>query len=245
VSEVHAVADRPTDRNPGLEGPRRTEAGTLSKLPEASETTAKPRRPGRPKRADAPKVPWPIIDAALVHGEREVDPKTGEEILRYPSLAVLAKRYGISRTLIWKYTQKARVYERRKEARAMVLARTDAKVIEKLSNARALATADVAGIVDSYISGFRQALDEGKVRVDSPADLDRLVRLKELIAGNADSRSELRGQLTLEAIQARHHRLRGQLEGMTPELAGTQSDGGGGGNELDIGGGERGDGPAD
>ncbi|HEX2688824.1 MAG TPA: hypothetical protein VHN14_19510 [Kofleriaceae bacterium] len=182
-------------------------------------------------------MPWPTIDAALVHGERQVDPKTGEEVLRYPSLAVLAERYGISRTLIWKYTQKARVYERRKEARAMVLARTDAKVIEKVSSARALATADVAGIVDSYISGFRQALDEGKVRVDSPADLDRLVRLKELLAGNADSRSELRGQLTLEAIQARHHRLRGQLEGMSPELAGTQGDVAG--EE------ERGNGPAD
>ena len=221
---MHAVDDRPTDQNPRLEVPRRPDGGVPPKLPDAAEGATKPRRrPGRPKRADAPKVPWPTIDAALVHGERQVDPKTGDEVLRYPSLAVLAERYGISRTLVWKYSQRARVYERRKEARAMVLARTDAKVIEKVSNSRAAATSDVAAIVDTFISGFRKALDEGRVRVDSASDLDRLVRLRELINGNADSRGELRGQLTLEAIQLRHRRLRGQLEGVTPELTGTQA----------------------
>lgn len=241
---MHAVDDRPTDRNPRLEGPRRPDGGVPSKLTDASEQAAKPRRrPGRPKRADAPKVPWPTIDAALVHGERQVDPKTGDEVLRYPSLAVLAERYGISRTLVWKYSQRARVYERRKEARAMVLARTDAKVIEKVSNSRAAATSDVAAIVDTFISGFRKALDEGRVRVDSASDLDRLVRLRELINGNADSRGELRGQLTLEAIQLRHRRLRGQLEGVAPELTGTQAQDAG--DDQAAGGEERGDDPAE
>jgi hypothetical protein len=74
--------------------------------------------------------------------------------------------------------------------------------------------------VDGYITGFQKAVEENKVRFDSPADLDRLVRLKELMLGNADSRQELQGGLTLDAIQERHHRLRAQLEGLTPELAG-------------------------
>ncbi len=236
--------DRPTDRNPELRLPRRSGSDAPSKLADSAEEAARPRRrSGRPKRADAPKLPWPTIDAALVHGERQVDPKTGEEVLQFPSLAVLAERYGVSRTLIWKYTHKARCYERRKEAQAMVQARTDAKVIEKVASARAAATSDVAGIVDTFISGFRKALDEGKVRVDSAADLDRLVRLRELINGNADSRGELRGQLSLEAIQLRHRRLRGQLEGMSPELAGTQ--GHDAGDDQAAGGGERGDGPAE
>jgi hypothetical protein len=81
----------------------------------------------------------------------------------------------------------------------------------------------VAAIVDTFISGFRKALDEGKVRVDSAADLDRLVRLRELINGNADSRNEIRGGITLEALQAWHRRLRGQVEAMTPELASATS----------------------
>jgi hypothetical protein len=138
VSEVHAADDRATDRNPELWLPRRPDAGAPSKLANSAEAAAKPRRrSGRPKRADAPKLPWPTIDAALVHGERQVDPITGEEVLQYPSLAVLAERYGVSRTLIWKYTHKARCYERRKEAQAIVQAWTDAKVIEKVANARA------------------------------------------------------------------------------------------------------------
>lgn len=244
MSEVRAVKDRPTERIPEFGGSLRPDDGAPSKLPDASEAAAKPRRrPGRPKRADAPKVPWPTIDAALVHGERQVDPITGEEVLQYPSLAVLAKRYGVSRTLLWKYTHKARCYERRKEAQAIVQARTDAKVIEKVANARAAATSDVAGIVDTFISRFRKALDEGQIRVDSPADLDRLVRLRELVSGNADSRGEVLGQLTLEAIQVRHRRLRGQLEGMSPELAGTQ--GRAAGDDQAADGGERGDDPAE
>jgi hypothetical protein len=225
VSEAHPADDRASDRNARPSIPHRPSVADEAKLPGVSEEATRPRRrTGRPKRADAPRVPWPTIDAALVHGERQVDPKTGEEVLRFPSLAVLAQRYGVSRTLIWKYSHKARCFERRKEARAKTLARTDAKVIEKVSNARAAATSDVAAIVDTFISGFRKALDEGKVRVDSAADLDRLVRLRELINGNADARSEVTGGLTLDALQSRHHRLRGQVEAMTPELAGTTSE---------------------
>lgn len=213
-----------------------------SNVTDSAEHPAKPRRrPGRPKRADAPIIPWDEVDRLLVFGEVARDPATGREAVKFPSLAELADRYGVSRNRMWQYASKARCFARREEARLKTQETYERKVIEKVADSRALATADVAGIVDSYISGFRQALDEGKVRVDSPADLDRLVRLKELLAGNADSRSELRGQLTLEAIQARHRRLRGQLEGMTPELAGTQAPDVASGDES--GGEEAGDGP--
>lgn len=215
-----------------------------SNLTESAEHQVKPRRrPGRPKRADAPIIPWDEVDRLLVFGEAAKDAATGREAVKFPSLAELADRYGVSRNRMWQYASKARCFARREEARLKTQETYERKVIEKVASSRALATADVAGIVDSYISGFRQALDEGKVRVDSPADLDRLVRLKELLAGNVDSRGEVRGQLTLEAIQTRHRRLRGQVEGMTPELAGTQGDVTG--DEPDVGGEERGDGPAD
>lgn len=242
---MHVADDRPTDRDLDPAA-RETRAGAgWSKWTDRAPPTPAARRPGRPKRADAPIIPWDQIDKLLVHGEAVPDPKTGQDVLRFPSLAVLAKRYGISRTLIWKYASKARCYERRKEARAKVLARADEKVIEKLSSARAASTSDVAAIVDTFISGFRKALDEGKVRVDSAADLDRLVRLKELINGNADSRSELAGGITLEALQSRHRQLRGQVEAMSPELAGTTTQVAGEGDAPgDIGGEERGDDPA-
>jgi hypothetical protein len=239
---MHVADDRLTDRDldPTTREPR---AGAgWSKWTDRAPPTPATRRPGRPKRADAPIVPWDAVDKLLVHGEVVIDPRNGQEALRFPSLAVLAKRYGISRTLIWKYASRAKCFERRKEARAKILARTDAKVIEKVSNARAASTSDVAAIVDTFISGFRKALDEGKVRVDSAADLDRLVRLRELINGNADSRSELAGGITLEALQGRHRQLRNQLDGISPELAGTTSQVAGDGDaQGDLGQAERGD----
>lgn len=246
VSEAPIAGDRVTDREfEAAVRAGRDRAGRSKATDLPRSALPRKRRPGRPKRADAPVIPWETIDRLLVHGEVVVDPQNGQEALRFPSLAVLAKRYGISRTLVWKYANRAKCFERRKEARAKILARTDAKVIEKVSNARAAASSDVAAIVDTFILGFRKALDEGKVRVDSAADLDRLVRLKELINGNADSRNELTGGITLEALQSRHRQLRGQVEAMSPELAGTtalvvgEGDARGG-----IGPEERGDDPA-
>jgi hypothetical protein len=181
----------------------------------------KPRRPrGRPRKVDAPIVPWDEVDRLLVFGEAVTSPKTGCVAVKCPSLADLGARYGVSRNRVWQYASKARCFQRREEARLKTQERYEQKVVERVAEARALATADVVAVVDDYIRGFRQAVDGGKVRFDSPADLDRLVRLKELLAGNADSRQELRGGLTLEAIQARHQRARTQLDGITPEISG-------------------------
>jgi len=194
-----------------------------------------PRRPrGRPKKADAPIVPWDEVDRLLVFGEVVKDAETGRETVKFPSLQDLGGRYGVSRNRVWQYASKHRCYARREEARLKTQARFEEKVVEKVAEARALATADVVAVVDDYIRGFRRAVDDGKVRFDSPADLDRLVRLKELLAGNVDSRQELRGALTLEAVQQRHQRLRAQIDALTPELSGEvpRAGGDGGGDAL-------------
>jgi hypothetical protein len=184
----------------------------------------KPRRPrGRPKRADAPIVPWDEVDRLLVHGEVVKDPESGQQTTRFPPLTELGTRYGVSKNRIWQYASKHKCLERRKESQAREQIRYDRIVTARRAEARALGTEDVVRIVDGYITGFEKAVQEGKVRFDSPADLDRLVRLKELMLGNADSRQELQGGLTLDAIQQRHHRLRAQIDGLTPELSGEVS----------------------
>jgi hypothetical protein len=188
---------------------------------EGTRPDPKPTRPrGRPKKADAPVIDWPAVDKALVFGEVAKDPRTGREALKFPSLAELAKRNGVSPNRMWQYASKHRCFQRRAEAQARVQERFEEKVIEKISEARALEAADLIKVVDAYIAGFGKAVADGKVRCDSPADFDRLVRLRELLSGNADSRQELQGGLTLEGIQARHARQRTQLDGLTAELAG-------------------------
>lgn len=246
VYEAHAVNDRPTDRNARPEHPHRPDGVASSEVPDADETPPPTRRrTGRPRSGEGPIIPWQEVDKALVFGEVVRDPKTGREAVKYPSIAVLAKRYDCSRTVIWRFASRSRCYARREEARLKTQETYERKVIEKLANTQVQAAVDVTGIVDSYIDGFRQALKAGRVRVDSPADLDRLVRLKELLTGHADSRNELQGELSLEAIQGRHRRLRGQVEAMTPELAGTTSELAGDGDAAPhTGGEERGDGAA-
>ena len=182
------------------------------------------RRTGRPKLADAPKIPWITVDKIMVFGERHVDPATGGERVRYPSLAELASRYGVSRTLMWKYAHKHNVFERRTEARLKTEARTEDKVIEKISAARANATVDVLGVLDQFILRFQTDLLEGRVKTDSAADFDRMARLREMMNGGPrESRVqvELRGGLTLEVIQSRHRAVRSQVEQLTPAIAGT------------------------
>ena len=184
-------------------------------------TNPKPSRPrGRPKRVDAPIVPWDEVDRLLVHGEVVKDEESGQKSTSFPSLSELGKRYGVSKNRIWQYASKHKCLERRKESHAREQIRYDRIVSARRAEARALATSDVVRVVDAYIVGFEQALEEGKVRFDSPGDLDRLVRLKELLLGNADSRQEVQGGITLEAIQARHLRVRAQVDGLTSEVSG-------------------------
>lgn len=197
-----------------------SETSPPSAPPSPSSTKAKRPR-GRPKRADAPIVPWTEVDRLLVHGEAIAIEGAVTKTRRFPPLSELAERYGVTKTRIWQWASKHKCFERRKESEAREQIRYDRLIAARRAEARALGTEDVVAVVDGYIRGFQKELNEGKVRTDSPGDLDRMVRLKELMLGNADSRSELQGGLTLEAIQARHRKLRGQVEGMTPELAGT------------------------
>jgi hypothetical protein len=147
-----------------------------------------------------------------VHGEKKIDPNTGAVYIDFPSMEELGKRYGVSRNRVWQYATRYKCLDRRKEAKIRAQHRYDAKIAERKAEARVLATEDITAIVDSYLELFSKQLDEGNVRADDPADFDRLVRLKELLQGNADSRQSIEGTLSLESIQQRHHRLRTQLE---------------------------------
>jgi hypothetical protein len=63
-----------------------------------------------------------------------------------------------------------------------------------------------------------------RVRTDSPADVNTLVRLKQFIMGGADSRQEVRNILSLEALQERYARMMRETESATPAMAGVVID---------------------
>ena len=180
---------------------------------------------GRPKSADAPIIDWSSVDRSLVHGEAVVIDGGRTRTRRYPSLAELAERWNVTKTRMWQYAHKHKCFERRKEVQAREEVKYDHLITSRRAESRALEAKDVVEVVDEYIRGFRQNISQGKVRTDSPGDLDRMVRLKELMVGNADSRQELQGGLTLEAIQARHRVLRGQVSTLTSQVTGVEGTG--------------------
>jgi hypothetical protein len=186
----------------------------------ANDTAFPNRRTGRPRNADRLVVPWEEVDQLLVFGEKVRDEETGHETIRYPSYRELGRRYGVSGSLIARYSSQRQCMERREENRVRQQIRFEQKVIEKCTEARAISAAEAVAIVDDYIRRFREALDDGRVRADGASDFNTMMRLKAFLEGKADSRQEVHGMITLEDMQARHRALRAQLEALDPAVTG-------------------------
>lgn len=182
----------------------------------------KPKR-GRPRRGDKPPIPWEDIEKAYVCGEvvRQLEDGTFER--SYPSIRELAQKFGVHRSLVGYHSRRHNWPKQRREYQDQVkveLRRVQAK-------ARALSTEDGLAILDAYLEKFREAVETGHVRVDSIADFNTAMRLREFLLGGADSRQEIQGSLTLQEMQDRHRRLREALATLDAELAGVVPPNGG------------------
>jgi len=159
---------------------------------------------GRPRKGEGPRVPYEELDRILVFGEVvPCEDGTGTTVV-YPSYRELAERYGVSHSVVADYAKSRNVRNRRKEAQARIQAKAEHKLVELRSDAIAYSKDDELRIIDTYLAGFESALADKRVRFDNPADFNTMVRLKEFVMGNADSRSEVHASLSLESLQARH-----------------------------------------
>lgn len=165
------------------------------------------KRMGRPKNADMPRISYHDLDRLLVFGEMVDDGDGFGPVTRYPSYRELAARYGVSHSLIAAYASKHQCLHRREVARQRLDARTDEKLIEKRASDIADCSVKIGDIIEGFITEFKKALAEGRVRSDSVSDFNMMVRLKEYLQGGADSRVETRSVLSLESLQARHARM--------------------------------------
>ena len=166
-----------------------------------------PRRGGRPRKSEGPRVPYEELDRILVFGEVVPCEDGNGTTVVYPSYRELAERYGVSNSVIAEYAKTHNVQRRRREAQARIQAKAENKLVEMRAAAIALSKDDELRIIDGYLSGFEKALGEGRVRFDNPADFNTMVRLKEFVMGNADSRQEIHAALSLESLQARHRQV--------------------------------------
>jgi hypothetical protein len=177
------------------------------------------RRPGRPRHQDAPVIPYAELDRLLVHGDVQLL-EDGKRTTVFPTYRELAERYGVVVSVIAEYAKRHNTMKRRKLAEARVEKRTDEKLVELRSDALAFGDARLLELIDAFLVEFEKALKEGRVRADSPADVNTLVRLRSFLQGGADSRAEVQNSLSLEVLSERHERYIHDLENATPVMAG-------------------------
>lgn len=166
---------------------------------------------GRPRKVDGPKVNYQQLDRLLVFGEL-VESGEAEPVVVFPSYRALAKRFGVSHSVVSDYAKKHDCLKRRATNQARLEARTDDKLVELLSTVLAVSKERTVRLLDRFIIEFEKSMDEGRIRADSLSDLNLVVRLKEFLLGNADSRQEVHAALSLEDLQARHREMLKALE---------------------------------
>jgi hypothetical protein len=189
-------------------------------------------RCGRPRKGEGPRVPYEDLDRILVFGEVVPCEDGNGTTVYYPSYREMAERYGVSNSVIAEYAKSHNVQRRRKEAQTRIQVKAEQKLVEMRAKAIAVSKDDELRIIDTYLIGFETALAENRVRFDNAADFNTMVRLKEFVQGNADSRQEIHAALSLETLQERHRRMmrtldtsveeRGELETSVPEERDTE-----------------------
>lgn len=187
--------------------------------PPQAEVTRVRRKPGRPRKSEAPLIPFEELDRLLVFGEVK-QLEDGSSTTVYPTHRVLSERYGVVPSVIASYAKSHNCTRRREEAIARISARADDKLIEARASALAVSKDDTVRMIDGYLLNYEKALIEGRVRFDNPTDFNTMVRLKEYVLGGPDSRQELHAALSLESLQQRHARMLRELNEATPELSG-------------------------
>ncbi|MDJ0766778.1 MAG: hypothetical protein QNJ97_27645 [Myxococcota bacterium] len=176
------------------------------------------RSAGRPLKNVNPVVPWDEVDSLIVHGEA-VETENGTATV-HPSFREIAKRYGVSHSLISKYSRQHNCMRRRKQLEKRVRELADLKIAEYRAEELAIRKDDMVRAIDKFLLQFEESLTEGRVRVDNPTDYNTMVRLRSFIMGDADSRQEHIDGITLDELARRHEEARNAVKETTPAMRG-------------------------
>ena len=112
---------------------------------------------GRPRKADPQRVDYHQLDTLLVMGEMRVDAERGP-VTEYPSYRELAKRFGISHSLVAAYSSRHNCLRRREAASEKIRKVTDEKVIARRGTALAEAKERILAIIDRFHEEFGVAV---------------------------------------------------------------------------------------
>lgn len=224
-----AKQHRCTERRAEFEAKKKAEEAPQENTEAPSEVNATPasepdvpqprRKPGRPRKAEAPLISYEELDRLLVFGEVQVL-EDGTHTTVYPTYRALAERFGVAASVIASYAKSRNCLKRREQTATRVAVRTEEKLIDLRAEALAVGEDRLVAMIDDFLLKFEAALKEGRVRADNPTDVNTLARLKAFIMGGADSRHEIRAVLSLEALQERYTRMMREAHDATPAMAG-------------------------
>lgn len=234
---VDNLIDEPTSSNP-TDGELYDEQGR--EQPERDENGR--RRRGAPRGGFDRTIDWRSIEKDYLYGWEtegsESDPLI-PPIRHFPTMRELGDKYGVHHSLIGRKAKQLEWRKRRKQFKEALNEETD----RAIAKAAALSTADAVALIDKWIGRWEANLRQKRVRADNVNDLDKILRLREFLLGNADQRSETNHVVSLDAMQQRYadqraERVRRGELNASPALAGVLADGDAAGDPVAAMGGE-------
>lgn len=193
---------------------------------------SKSRGRGRPHRTEEYAFDAVELDRLLVHGEEIVD-EEGRERRRYPTYRELAKRFGVSKSLIGRYSSEHNCLARRRKAQwdedeppEIAADPEQAEAAERLdealiaSKAKGFAVDRILRLAEQWLVHLEEAVNEGRLRPDI-ADLERFIRVIREAKEQPDERAGIpEGMPTLEDLQDLYEENRRRDAEETPAMCG-------------------------
>lgn len=176
-----------------------------------------PRSPGRPKRGHG--VSWDEIEQIYVFGETYIT-GDGSPMVRYPTFKELEHRFNVTSKTISNHARRGNWLERRDAVKSRQTELITEAVLRERVERQLDARADATEICEILIGQVLAQVKEGKFTVNSPRELDTVVRLFMRLDGDADKTHEHKHDHhhDLSTLQARFADSRGRHARLPPEF---------------------------
>ena len=162
------------------------------------------------------------IEKLLVEGEL-INDGEGKQVRVYPTSSEVAERLHVSKSWVSKYAKANRCFERRNLLQAKVRAKAQEQLVKEDGKRLAYDTERALQLCDKVLSRYDELVGERGINNFAAADLDKMVRLRRYLQGDADSRQEVTSTLTLDTLQGAHREFLRHLNSATEAECGIEA----------------------
>lgn len=158
-----------------------------------------------------------LAEEEYICGEVFDKRRDGSFLRLYPDIGRVANKFGIPQPLLEEIAVRNDWAGHRQKFQEKV----SAELRSMQAKVQALTIERTIEMIDLALDKFGKKVEDGEIEIDTPADFERFVRLKQFLQGKADSRVEHNhGILPLAEIQARYRGIQAQAEEETLEMSG-------------------------